>query len=96
MEPNCAFTHTVLGLWLEREKAGRRDTEETEKTKVGKERRWRGFSLRGTSRAFVKAHVTGPRHEPLPPSPLLRWHPSPLLFSFPHPQLTRAGGGVMT
>lgn len=51
MEPNPSFTHTVPGLWLETEK---RVEEEKGKTKVGKEtRRW-GFSLQGTSRAFVK------------------------------------------
>lgn len=59
VEPNPSFTHTVLGLWLERDIAGRK-REQTEKTKVGKEMRWQGFSLRGTSRAFVKAHVKGP------------------------------------
>lgn len=58
MEPNPSFTHTVPGLWLERETAGR-EREETEKTKVGKETRWRGFSWRDTSRAFVKEHVKG-------------------------------------
>ena len=74
VESNPSFTHTVPGLWLEREReretAGR-EREETEKTKVGKETRWRGFSLRDTSRAFVKEHVKGPPLpcEPFPPSP---------------------------
>ena len=94
VEPNCSFTNTVPGLWLERETAGRRETEETEKTKVGKERRWRGFSLRGTSRAFVKEHVKGPPTSLMNLSLLL---PSSDRSPLPLIPSTRVqGGGVMT
>lgn len=36
VEPNPSFTHTVAGLWLERETAGR-ERGETEKDKSGEE-----------------------------------------------------------
>lgn len=88
VEPNPSFTHTVSGLWLEGETAGR-EREETEKTKVGKETRCRGFSfLLDTSRAFVKEHVK------LQPTLTLTdlW----LLSASPHAQHTCRLGGVLT
>lgn len=86
VEPNPSFTHTVSGLWLEGETAGR-EREETEKTKVGKETKCRGFSfLLDTSRAFVKKHVK------LQPTLTDLW----LLSASPHAQHTCRWGGVLT
>lgn len=89
MEPNPSFSHTVPGLWLEKETAGRkREEEKTEKTKVGKETRWWGFSLQGTSRGFVKEHVKSPP----PPWNLSHLLPSSGFSALPLMPSTRVQG----
>lgn len=82
VEPKPSFTHTVAGLWLERETAGR-EREETEKIKVGKKTRWLGFS-------FYKVHPGEKQHvNANPTTPLLN---APSSVGMRLPVGTRARG----